>query len=381
MCGQNSYLAKLAIIRLMAKITYICGMKRRLLISILLLALHFGCGAAQRDTLRISFIGDVMMHGRQLQYARTPGADTTDAASYDFSPYFKYIRPILDSCDISVANMEFPVGVKPYSGYPVFSAPKSIVQETKESGVDLFLLANNHICDKGRRGLDSTYAIYSAADVKFTGLWRDTLDEQLNNPAIIDAGGFRVAFINFTYGLNGFTPAPPYVVGQMDSLCIKRAIERGRNRGADYIVALPHWGVEYKFEANAEQKRWRDDLYRWGVDMIVGTHPHVPQAVEYSCGRITAFSLGNYISNMSIHGGQVGLLLVATLVRREDGSIETLEPDVRYLWCGKAGLMEPNYTVVPIEEFKERPEAFLQRSQYDKMMREYGIIRQKLSQH
>lgn len=381
MCGQNSYLAKLAIIRLMAKITYICGMKRSLLTAILLLALHFACNAAQRDTLRISFIGDVMMHSRQLQYARIPGSDSTRAASYDFSSYFKYIKPIMDSCDISVANMEFPVGVLPYSGYPVFSAPQSIVQQTKDSGVDLFLLANNHICDKGKRGLDSTYAIYSRADVKFTGLWRDTLDEQLTNPVMMDAGGFRVAFINFTYGLNGFRVAAPYVVGQMDSLCVKRAIERGRSRGADYIVALPHWGEEYKFEANAQQKRWRDDLHRWGVDLIVGTHPHVPQEVEFDSGRITAFSLGNFISNMSIHGGQVGLLLVATLVRREDGSIETLEPDIRYLWCGRAGLLESNYTVVPIEDFKEKPEAFMQRSQYDKMMREYGIIRQKISKH
>ncbi len=356
-------------------------MKRLLALFTLLVLFTAPCRAAERDTLRMSFVGDVMMHYKQIRAARIPGADTTSAASYDFSSYFSHIRGRLDSCDISVANMEFPVGVVPYTGYPVFSAPSSIVQEAIDAGMDLLLLANNHICDKGRRGLDSTYAIYSRMPVKFTGLWRDTIDEQLYNPAIITAKGFRVAFINFSYGFNGFNVPQPYVAGKLDSLQIKQAIRRARNRGVDYIVALPHWGVEYSLDANAEQRRWRDRLYRWGVDMIVGSHPHVPQAVEYSQGRVTAYSLGNYISNMSIAYGQVGILLTVSVVRREDGSLETLPPDVTYLWCGKAGQMEPNYSVVPIEEYLDRPEEFISRSQYDKMVREYSRIKQKFSQY
>ena len=356
-------------------------MKRVLAILLMIACFSWQGRAAGRDTLRMSFMGDVMMHYKQIRAARIPGADTTKASSYDFSSYYSHIKPRLDSCDISVANMEFPVGVVPYTGYPVFSAPESIVWETIDAGIDLMLLANNHICDKGKRGLDSTYAIYSRLPAKFTGLWRDTIDEQLYNPAIINANGFRVAFINFSYGYNGFTIPKPYVAGRMDSLQIKQAILRARNRGADYIVALPHWGVEYSLDCHPEQRRWRDRLYRWGVDMIVGSHPHVPQAVEYSQGRITAYSLGNYISNMSIANGQVGILLEATLVRREDGSIETLPPKVTYLWCGRAGLLEQNYTVVPIEEYIDRPEAFISRAQYDKMVREYNRIKQKFIQY
>ena len=356
-------------------------MKRMMILMVLLAALGGVCRAAERDTLRMSFIGDVMTHGRQLRLARIPGADTTKSSSYDFSSYFKYVKPLMDTCDISVANMEFPVGVVPFSGYPVFSGPESLVQETIDAGVDLMLLANNHICDKGRRGLDSTLAIYSRLPVRYTGLWRDSTEERLCNPAIIDASGFRVAFINFSYGFNGFTIPEPYVAGALDSLQIKQAIDRAHNRGADYIVALPHWGVEYSLDESAEQRRWRDRLYRWGVDMIVGTHPHVPQPVDYSQGRVTAYSLGNYISNMSIAYGQVGILLRVTLVRCEDGSIETLPPDVTYLWCGKGGLLEPNYTVVPIEEYLDRPEAFLSRDQYDKMVREYNRIKQKFTRY
>ena len=352
-------------------------MKKTVLLLLALFALCASGFAAERDTLRISFIGDVMSHGPQLRRARIPGADTTKASSYDFSSYFKYTRRLIEPCDISVANMEFPVGVVPFSGYPMFSAPSSLADEVIDAGVDLFLAANNHICDKGKKGLDSTYAIYRSLPVKFTGLFRDPIDEQLSNPVIINAKGFRVAFINFTYGLNGFTPPKPYVVGMLDSLQIKQAIVRARNRGADFIIALPHWGVEYSLGYSPEQRRWKDNLYRWGVDMIVGTHPHVPQAVEYADGRITAYSLGNYISNMSVEFAQVGILLVATLVRREDGSIETLPPEATYLWCCKGGHMEPNYTVVPIEEFLDKPEAFKQISQYEKMKREYSKIKLK----
>lgn len=356
-------------------------MKKLIALIALMIVTSLAARAVEPDTLRISFIGDVMCHSRQLWLARTQGADTTKSVSYDFSSYFKYVKPLLDSCDISVANMEFPVGAAPYSGYPAFSAPESLARETADAGVDLFLAANNHILDKGRPGLDSTFAVYDRLPVRYTGVWRDTTEERLTNPAIIDAAGFRVAFINFTYGLNGFSVPPQYVIGQMDSLYVKRAIERARNRGADYIIALPHWGVEYNLDYHPEQRRWKERLYRWGVDMIVATHPHVPQAVEYTDGRITAYSLGNFISNMSITYGQIEILLVATLVRRGDGSIETLPPEVTWLWCGKGGLLEDNYTVVPIEDFLHKPEAFNERSQYDKMVREYLRIKQKFPQY
>lgn len=352
-------------------------MKKMTVVLLMLFAACTLCHAGARDTLRITFIGDVMSHGPQLRKARLPGADSTKASSYDFSSYFQYTRRWIVTSDIAVANMEFPVGVVPYSGYPTFSAPRSLADEVIDAGVDLFLAANNHICDKGRKGLDSTYAIYRSLPVKFTGLYRDQIDEKLSNPAIINAKGFRVAFINFTYGLNGFTLPPPYVVGQMDSLEVKQAIIRARNRGADFIIALPHWGAEYNLDYTSEQRRWKENLYRWGVDMIIGTHPHVPEPVEYMDGRLTAYSLGNYVSNMSVPYSQIGILLIATLVRREDGSIETLPPEVIYLWCGRGGYMESNYTVVPIEEYLERPEAFRDRSQWEKMRREYSKIKQK----
>ena len=158
---------------------------------------------AQPDTVRIVFIGDVMSHGPQLTAALRRGGDRSNPADFDYSACFRHVRDRFDRADFVVANMEFPVGVVPYSGYPLFSAPQSLAREARRSGIGLFLAANNHICDKGRAGLDSTYAVYSRLDVPFTGFYRSEGEEFENNPLIINIKGIDVAFINFTYGTNG----------------------------------------------------------------------------------------------------------------------------------------------------------------------------------
>lgn len=354
--------------------------KRFFLLMVLLLA---SVGAKAEwpgpDTLRLCFIGDVMAHGRQLEVARAVSRHGDCEQRYDFESYFKYVEPHFRECDINVANMEFPCGARPFSGYPLFGTPELLPQQAIDSGIDLFLVANNHICDKGRAGLDSTYAIYNRLPVKYTGLYRSREQEEEANPIILTSHGIRVAFVNFTYGLNGFSTSGGYVVPQMDSTQIKKVICRAKERGADYVVVLPHWGEEYQLDCNAAQRRWARNLYRWGADMIVGSHPHVPQAVEYDGTHITAYSLGNFISNMSVPYSQIGIMLTATVVRGVDGVIRTAGPQVTYLWCGRGGFLEENYTTVPIEEYLDRPEAFLERSQYNKMVTEYKYILNKFS--
>ena len=93
-----------------------------------------------------------MQHGKQLNDALRPGADPLLAQSYQYEYMFKYIEHKLQSSDLAVANMEFPLGTPPYTGYPVFSAPESVLHQAQKSGIDLFLLANNHLFDKGKKG-------------------------------------------------------------------------------------------------------------------------------------------------------------------------------------------------------------------------------------
>ena len=323
---------------------------------------------AERDTVVLSFIGDVMQHGRQLRNALIPGADPDCDSSYDYSYTFKYIEKEIENSDITVANMEFPVGIPPYTGYPKFSAPLSIAKQAMTSGIDLFLVANNHLMDRGERGISRTLRLYDSIGANYTGAYRDSLQELRENPRILVAKGVKIAFLNFTYGTNGFPVPHPYIINGMDSVEVKRAVARGFERGADIIVAMPHWGDEYSLYPNKEQQRWVAMLKRAGVRVIIGGHPHVPQTAEceYIEGlapgervirSILFYSLGNYISNQSIPDyTQLELMVTITLVKdNRYGSIELLPPEYRFLWCFKAGEFEKDYTVVPADYFKNNP--------------------------
>ncbi|MCF0167479.1 MAG: CapA family protein [Bacteroidales bacterium] len=329
------------------------------------------------DTIRLTFIGDVMGHMPQITHGLKSGAPADDPASYDFSSWFRYVKCYFDRADISVANMEFTCGVTPYTGYPTFSSPASIAWETAVSGVDVFLTANNHICDKGLKGLDSTFAIYRRMDIPFAGSYSDPADELARNPLILEVKGVKFAFINLTYGLNGFTCPKPYTVNQLDTTLIRKLVGRARASEADFVIALPHWGEEYQLDYNKVQKKWADFMYEAGVDMIVGSHPHVVQKADYSDGRLTIYSLGNFISNMSVDYSQIGMLATVTIVVGKRRNIEMLEPEIEYLWCCKWGTFEDNYTVIPIRRWENEPDAFRNRAQYDKMMREWRALKAK----
>ncbi len=325
------------------------------------------------DTVKILFIGDVMAHQRQLETALISGGNASDPNDYDFSSYFKYIKPLFDSADFVVANMEYPTGVTPFSGYPIFSAPSSLDIEARNSGIDLFLKANNHLVDKGKAGMDSTRIILQREGIAYTGFYAGEEEEYRCNPYIDTIGGICVAIINFTYGLNGFQVPEPYIVNMMDTTQIRGLVERAIERGAEFIIATPHWGEEYQLNESATQRRWRDSLYRYGVNAIVGTHPHVVQHCEYDTLHATAYSLGNFISNMSIAYGQIGMVYELRLKRRPDSTIALLPPKIDYWWCARTNKLERNYTVVPIMEYIDKKEEFKE-GQYEKMVREWNAI-------
>jgi len=351
--------------------------RRNLLTLLLGLALCQAAFAGRPDTVRIVFIGDVMSHGPQVSAALRHGGNPANPADYDYSSYFQYVQPWFREADLVVANMEFPVGVLPYSGYPFFSAPPALPDEAQRSHVAVFLTANNHLCDRGKTGLDSTYARYSRMGIPFTGFYRSEGEEYENDPLILDIRGHRIALANFTYGTNGLPVPPPYRINRLDSTHIKEVLARGRARGAEYLIALPHWGEEYQLTPNASQRRWADLFFQAGADAIVGAHTHVVQPVETMAdGRPIAWSLGNFVSNQPFPYSQIGMLLSLTLVfDGEDIRVADLSPT--YLWCSRKHMLEKNYTVIPLLEWIGTRDRWLDPSEYDKMVREWTELKHK----
>ena len=325
------------------------------------------------DTISITFIGDVMQHGKQLLGALKEGADPNNPLSYDYSLVFKHTKEKLQNADLAVANMEFPLGTPPYTGYPVFSAPESIAWEAQESGIDLFLLANNHIMDKGKRGFLNTLDVYDEMGGKYIGAYRNAEEEKQLNPAFYNIKGIRIAVLNFTYGTNGIPVVEPCTVNMMDSLHVKECIQRAKKMGADIIISTPHWGEEYQLNPSGQQRKWARMMQRAGVRVIVGGHPHVPQSAEISKNNILFYSLGNYISNQTTPDYTQLELMVTIKIQKNfiTGETSLLEPEYEFLWCFKKGEFAEDYTVVPIKELLGKEEKVRDKTQYRRMENTY----------
>lgn len=323
------------------------------------------------DTLSILFMGDVMQHRQQLHSALIPGTDSTLSSSYDYSSYFAHVQHFIDEADFTVANMEFCLGGPPYTGYPSFSAPEALAEEAAEAGIDLFLCANNHICDKGRRGLVSSLEKYGKIGVPVTGVYRDSLDEQKHNPYIAELGGVRVAFINFTYGTNGIRVPEPFIVNMMDKEKVREAFVRAREKEADIIIALPHWGQEYTTVPDSRQREWAEFLLECGADAVIGSHPHVVQPVEFP----VAYSMGNFISNMSLRNTELGLMIILKIAVTSYGDSYVAGLEAVPVWCSRPGGYGDGYTVLPVREFLNRKEEFRSSYNYGKMNDTYNRLK------
>lgn len=324
------------------------------------------------DTLDMLFLGDIMMHDAQLESARTP-------EGYDFCGYFDHIAGMAKAADFTVANMEFTVGVEPYSGYPCFSAPYEILEEAAENGIGIMLSANNHICDKGKRGLASTLAAYEKLknehSVFHTGVYKDSCMQAANYPLVIEHRGIKVALLNFTYGTNGIQVPYPYRVNSTDTLEIKEAILRAKADSADIIIALPHWGTEYRLKHDHAQERLAEWLVSNGADLVIGTHPHVPQDRDTVGGRHVIYSLGNFISNMSLANTQAGLAAKIKIVKRYGHKARIDSAECIYLWCSRPGYKEKGFTTVIINEMEGKRQEWLRGSDYDNMINSRNRIR------
>ena len=307
------------------------------------------------DTLSMVIIGDVMMHARQLKY--------------DPSPFLEQLSGRFRAADIVVANTEFSLGGPPYTGYPAFSAPDSYADYVAGLGVNVFLTANNHILDRGREGLRRTLWKYHAMEgIRVAGTAETEQADSAAYPLLLVEKGFRIALINFTYGTNAEIHGGWPVVHLEDRDDIARAFERARRLGADFIVVLPHWGVEYELRHSARQ----ESLARWladqGADVIVGSHPHVVQD-SVRIGRTPVFySVGNAISNMSAPNTRLELMVTLRFVRDRMRQTQMLPPQLEFLWCTLPGTLTDNYATIPVRDYIGKRDRWLAPYDYDNMM-------------
>ena len=304
-------------------------------------------GEPQRAELL--FVGDAMQHQAQLDRAKELGG-----GNYDYSGCFTLIAPEITSADYAVCNLEVPLGGGPsYTGYPCFSAPDSYAVALKDAGFDMFLTANNHCLDRRDRAARRTISALDSLGIDHIGTYRDAAMRDSLVPFIKDIKGFKVGFLNYTYGTNGIEPTDGVEVALIDKERIDREIRKTREAGAEIIVAAMHWGVEYVLLQNRNQEDIADFLIDRGVDLIIGGHPHVIQPMKVVRNEkegkdvLLVYSLGNFISNMKTADTRGGALVRATLERGADGKARFKEASYDTFFSAKPVGGRTNFTVIP----------------------------------
>lgn len=307
------------------------------------------------EEAELVFAGDAMQHTAQNKAAKQ--ADGT----YSFDECFVSIAPYVQAADYAVVNLETPLGGAPYSGYPMFCAPDSYSMALKNTGFDLMLTANNHALDKRDKGAKRTLDVLDEQGLDHVGTYRDKTDREKSLPLIKDINGFKIAFLNYTYGTNGIKVQKDVVVDLIDKAKIKKDIQVAREAGAEVLCVCMHWGVEYVLLPNSHQKSLADFLTEEGVDLIIGGHPHVIQPMEMRWSKthnkkvFLIYSLGNLISNMTTKDTRGGALAKVKLVRDENGKPIVDSASYRLVFTLQPGSGAKNFRIIPVEDYTSGP--------------------------
>ena len=298
------------------------------------------------DTLSLLFAGDLMQHQAQIDAART-------ANGYDYSSYFKFIKDEIESVDLAIGNLEVTLGGKPYRGYPAFSAPDEYLTAIRDAGFDVLITANNHCLDSGRKGLERTINLLDSMNIPHAGTYINAIEREKQYPLMLEKKGFRIALLNYTYGTNGIKVTSPNIVNYIDTAVIAKDIQISKEKHPNAIIACMHWGIEYESLPNKEQVFLTDWLLKKGVTHVIGSHPHVVQPMEVRQDSLTGnkhlvvYSLGNFISNMSVRRTDGGLMVKMELVK--DSTTRLNHCEYSLVWVARpiqSGWK--NHTLIPV---------------------------------
>ncbi|MFE2638033.1 CapA family protein [Streptomyces scopuliridis] len=259
-----------------------------------------GGGAPQQRGFTLVASGDVLPHDSVIDRAN---ADADDEG-YDFGPMLDSVKPVVSGADVAICHMETVFGEEDgsYSGYPAFVSPPEIPAGLRVTGYDSCSTASNHSLDDGADGVRRTLDAFDKAGVRHAGTARSAAEA--TRPALLTAGGAKVAQLAYTFGTNDF-PLPdgqPWAVRLIDERKIIADARAARKAGADVVVISLHWGTEWQMEPDEQQLSLGKKLTasrtggRPDIDLILGTHAHVPQPYEKVNGTWIIYGMGDQIA-------------------------------------------------------------------------------------
>ena len=266
----------------------------------------------ENDKISLIMVGDNLIHDKIYKEARK----NANYNGYDFKPMYENIKKIVSNYDIGYYNQETILGGSDIgvSSYPAFNSPYEVGNDMIDAGFNLVSLATNHTLDRGEKAVLSSRNYWNnKSNVLAVGSYSST--EERNEVHVEEANGITYTMLNYTYGTNGIRvpSGKEYLVNvwptDTDNInnpdvdtkyqeyknTVKEDIDRVRDK-VDVLIVAMHWGVEYTHEPTRYEKDMAQFLSDNGVDVIIGTHPHVIQPVTYINDTLVIYSLGNLIS-------------------------------------------------------------------------------------
>lgn len=315
--------------------------------------------------IRIAAAGDIMFHETQLDSAYNAKTN-----SYDFNSFFDDVKPFIESADLALVNLETTLGGAEigYRGYPTFNSPDETIDAIKNAGFDVLTTANNHSLDTGSKGLKRTAKIIREKGLSSVGSY----DKKPESRVLMqEVKGIKIAVLSYTESTNGLGDQYPAeelnaMLNLMDKDIIKEDIQEAKERDADLIITFMHWGEEYMESPNATQVEFAEMMAEEGVDIILGSHPHVIQKSEFlevdDHKAFVIYSMGNFVSNQrreTLGDGKEGTedgVIVNFDIRKNDQTGETIIQNVEYTptWVYRnkeKGESQYTYRILPIENF------------------------------
>lgn len=240
--------------------------------------------------MRIAFLGDIMPGGL-LHYKE-------DVIERDVLNYLK-------EYDLRVACLEAAIGdketfdpTKMTGRMNIIYARNSDLRHLTTLGINVVSLANNHAYDLDGEGLINTINLLDEMGMAHCGAGRNL--EEARKPAVVEIGGKKIAILAacqhgtvYVGHVHKATEDGPGINPlDIDTFC---ADIREMRKSYDYVIVMPHWGIEYSYLPTLEIKEWAKRMIDAGADAVIGGHPHnIQPIIEYK-GKPIFFSLGNFM--------------------------------------------------------------------------------------
>ena len=270
-----------------------------------------------KTTIHIKAAGDLNVTNTVINAGVAVGG-------YNYTRAFMDVASTLSDADLTVLNLEGNICGEPY-GSDTTSAPRELLEGLRNAGVDLIQMANSCTINNGLIGLTSTLQSIRAAGLEPVGAFASESEfQQSKGYTITEAQGVKVAFVAFTKGLGGRgLPAGndnlvnilyedyASTYDKIDRTRITSVLKAVEAEKPDITIALLHWGSEYNDDISDTQKSIVNLMKKQGVDVIIGTHPHTVQAIEYDelAGTLVAYSLGDFFGDASRGGTNYSIIL------------------------------------------------------------------------